>query len=117
MAKKKTKTPKEKKKFEFSKLIIVFETLLVAYVSYKVLGFAEMCIISGYTGTLAFLTTMISAVWAAYGFSVSFYYNKAKAENVPKIQGSYELQKIAQEIQAVKVDPPTEVEADCDLLI
>ena len=117
MAKKKTKTPKEKKKFEFSKLIIVFETLLVAYVSYKVLGFAEMCIISGYTGTLAFLTTMISAVWAAYGFSVSFYYNKAKAENVPKIQGSYELQKIAQEIQAVTVDPPTEVEADCDLLI
>lgn len=115
MAKK--KTPKEKKKFEFSKLIIVFETVLVAYVSYKVLGFAEMCIISGYTGTLAFLTTMISAVWAAYGFSVSFYYNKAKAENVPKIQGSYELQKIAQEIQTIKVETPTEIEADCDLLI
>ena len=112
----KEKAPKENKKFEFSKLIIVFETVLVAYVSYKVLGFAEMCIISGYTGTLAFLTTMISAVWAAYGFSVSFYYNKAKAENVPKIQGSYELQKIAQEIQTIKVETLAELEADCDLL-
>ena len=39
---KKNKT--EKKKFEFSKLIIVFETLMVAYVSYKVLNYAEMCI-------------------------------------------------------------------------
>jgi hypothetical protein len=115
MAKK--KAPKEKKKFEFSKLIIVFETVLVAYVSYKVLGFAEMCIISGYTGTLAFLTTMISAVWAAYGFSVSFYYNKAKAENVPKIQGSYELQKIAQEIKTIKVESPANIEADCDDLL
>jgi hypothetical protein len=36
-------------------------------------------------GSLAFLTTMITAVWGAYGVSVSFYYNKAKAENIPKI--------------------------------
>lgn len=81
------------KKFEFSKLIIIFETFLVGYVSYKVLEYAEMCIQMNYLGTLAFLTTMITAVWAAYGTSVTFYYNKAKAENVPKIQHSIEKEK------------------------
>lgn len=44
MAKKKETKPA--KKFEFSKLIIVFETILVAFVSWKVLAYAEMCIVS-----------------------------------------------------------------------
>lgn len=44
MAKKKETKPI--KKFEFSKLIIVFETILVAFVSWKVLAYAEMCIVS-----------------------------------------------------------------------
>lgn len=90
---KKIQNKTTKKKFEFSKLIIVFETFLVGYVSYKVLEYAELCILNNYLGTLAFLTTMITAVWAAYGASVSFYYNKAKAENIPKIQHSLELEK------------------------
>ena len=42
----KRKEKKVEKKFEFSKLIIVFETILVALVSWKVLNYAEMCIIS-----------------------------------------------------------------------
>ena len=42
----KKQVKKQPKKFEFSKLIIVFETILVALVSWKVLAFAEMCIVS-----------------------------------------------------------------------
>lgn len=42
----KKKENKSIKKFEFSKLIIVFETILVALVSRKVLAYAEMCIMS-----------------------------------------------------------------------
>lgn len=112
--KKKNKTI-EKKKFEFSKLIIIFETLMVAFVSYRVLDYAEMCIVSNYLGTLAFLTTMISAVWAAYGTSVSFYYNKAKAENIPKIQGAIETEKHQQ--TQVKVEVSSQSDVDCDILI
>jgi hypothetical protein len=72
--------------FEFSKLILIFETILVAYVSWRVLGFVEMAIISGFDGSLPYLTTFISAVWAAYGASVSFYQNKSGKENIKKIE-------------------------------
>lgn len=71
---------------EFSKLILIFETILVAYVSYRVLGFVETAINLDYTGSLPYLTTFISAVWAAYGASVSFYQNKSGKENIKKIE-------------------------------
>lgn len=76
--------------FEFSKIIIIMETILVCYVTYKTIGFIEMAIITQFTGSLSYLTTLISVVWAAYGTSVSFYYNKSKAENVNKINNSSE---------------------------
>lgn len=78
------KTPK--KQIEFSKLILLFETALVAYVSHRVLGFVESAIRAEFSGSLPYLTTFISAVWAAYGASVSFYQNKSGKENVKKIE-------------------------------
>lgn len=77
---------KNETKLEFSKLILIFETILVAYVSYRVLGFVETAINLDYTGSLPYLTTFISAVWAAYGASVSFYQNKSGKENIKKIE-------------------------------
>lgn len=77
---------KNEAKLEFSKLILIFETILVAYVSYRVLGFVETAINLDYTGSLPYLTTFISAVWAAYGASVSFYQNKSGKENIKKIE-------------------------------
>lgn len=74
------------KKLEFSKWILLFETALVAYVSHRVLGFVELAIVDGFTGSLPYLTTFISAVWAAYGASVGFYQNKSCRENVKKIE-------------------------------
>lgn len=76
------------KYFEFSKLICYIMTALVLYVSYRVLGFAETSINNGYVGSLPYLTTMISAVWAAYGTVLSFIVNKSKAENKLKIEQS-----------------------------
>lgn len=75
-------------KLEFSKLILIFETILVGYVSYKVLGFVDTAINTRFDGSLPYLTTFISAVWAAYGASVSFYQNKSGKENVKKIETS-----------------------------
>jgi len=74
-----------KKRFEFSKLILVFETLLVGYVSYRVLGFVQLAIETNYTGSLPYLVTFITAVWGAYGTSISFYQSKSGKENVAKI--------------------------------
>lgn len=71
---------------EFSKLILVFETVLVAIVSGFVLFFCYLSITSDYSGSLPYLTTMITSVWAAYGASISFYQNKSGKENVKKIE-------------------------------
>lgn len=78
-------------KIEFSKLILLFETALVAYVSYRVLGFVENAIALGFSGGLPYLTTFITAVWAAYGASVSCYQSKSGKENVKKIEASVNL--------------------------
>lgn len=78
------KREQPRKIMEFSKLILLFETILVGYVSYRVLGFVETAIALSYTGTLPYITTFITAVWAAYGASVSFYQNKSGKENVKK---------------------------------
>lgn len=74
-----------KRRLEFSKLILLFETALVAYVSWRVLGFTQTAIETAYTGSLPYLTTFITAVWSAYGASISFYQNKSGRENVAKI--------------------------------
>lgn len=92
-------------KFQFSKLIILFETFLVGATTYKTLQFAEMCILTNFTGALAFLTTMISAVWAAYGVSVTFYYKKSESENVPKITTACEIEKANKIKKKVDCDP------------
>lgn len=75
-----------KHKLEFSKLIILLETAIVCYVTYKTMHFIGQAIATQYTGSLPYLTALIGAVWGAYGTSLSFYYNKAKAENVMKIK-------------------------------
>lgn len=82
-------------KLEFSKWILIFETLLVAYVSYRVLGFVETAIATQFTGSLPYLTTFISAVWAAYGASVSFYQSKSGKENVKKIETAVNMNRDA----------------------
>ena len=80
------KREQQRKIMEFSKLILLFETILVGYVSYRVLGFVETSIVLNYNGTLPYLTTFITAVWVAYGASVSFYQQKSGKENVKKIE-------------------------------
>lgn len=76
----------ERKRFEFSKLLLVFETVLVAALSACTLYFCYISIKNGYNGTLPYLTTMTTAAWGAYGFSVKYYYEKSGAENRLKIE-------------------------------
>ncbi len=73
------------KRIQFSKLIVLMETALVAWTTWRTLGFVRMAIELNFTGSMPYLTTLISAVWAAYGTSVSFYYNKSKAKNVTRM--------------------------------
>ncbi len=73
------------KKMEFSKLLLLQESALVWIVTLSFVVLAFFSVYKGYNGNLPWITTLTSAVWAAYGVSQGFYYNKAKAENVIKI--------------------------------
>lgn len=72
--------------FQFSKLLILFETAIVAYLTYEGVQVAKMCVWNGYSGSLPWVATMVSAAWAAYGTSAAFYYNKGKAEQIKKLE-------------------------------
>lgn len=77
--------------FEFSKIIILQEAALVWISTLKLLNFAETSINTGFAGSLPYITTLVGAIWAAYGVSVAFYYNKAKAENINKNSIQYDI--------------------------
>ncbi len=72
-------------KKEYSKFILTIELTVVTALSAAGMYFAYLSITSGYTGSLPWITAMVSPSWAAYGVSKAFYSNKAKAENMIKI--------------------------------
>lgn len=73
------------KKFEYSKLIIIFETILIAFLTIGILLLVWYSISLEFDGAFPYLTTMVSVAWASYGTSTAFYYNKAKTENKIKL--------------------------------
>lgn len=77
------------KKFEFSKLILLLETIIVCFLTYWVMYYVGLSIQMEFDGSFPYLTTMVSCAYAAYGTSVAFYYNKAKLENLIKLEKLY----------------------------
>ena len=74
-------TRKCKKKKEFSKSLLVQESVLIWIITLSFIGMAFICIINEYFGELPWLAVLCSCAWAAYGVSQACYYNKSKAEN------------------------------------
>lgn len=69
------------KKREFSKTLLIQESILIWIITISFIIMAFMSINKGYIGSLPWLTAMVSCPWVAYGVSQAFYYNKSKAEN------------------------------------
>ena len=80
------------KRIETSKLIayamilVVFPSVL--WLSWRVVGLAELAITLKFTGALPYLTAIITPAWAAFATILAFYFNKAKVENKEKIKQS-----------------------------
>lgn len=72
---------KNKKKYEFSKFLLIQESILVWITTIAFIVLAFLSIEKDYIGELTWLAALCSALWAAYGVSQAFYYNKAKHEN------------------------------------
>ena len=69
------------KKKQFSKILLIQESILIWITTIALLVLAFICIVNGYLGSLPWLASMIGFPWTAYGVSQAFYYNKSKAEN------------------------------------
>ena len=72
---------KRKTKTSFSKLLIIFETVLVTIVTVGGFWLAYKCIEASFDGSLPWIVSMVVPAWGAYGFSAKHYYAKAMAEN------------------------------------
>ena len=70
-----------KNKKEFSKWLLVQESVLIWIITLAFIFLAFFCIKNQYFGELPWLTAMAGFPWTAYGVSQAFYYKKSAAEN------------------------------------
>ena len=70
-----------KNKMEFSKILLIQESILVWITTISFIVLAFMSIFYGFIGEFTWLAALCTALWAAYGVSQAFYYKKAMAEN------------------------------------
>lgn len=70
-----------KQKREFSKTLLIQESVLIWISTLAYIALAFYCIFNGYMGSLPWLTASASLPWAAYGVSQVYYYKKSMAEN------------------------------------
>lgn len=77
----KTQETKKKKPLEFSKKLLVQESILIWITTLSFIILAFYCIVKQYFGELPWLTAMVSMPWGAYGVSQAFFYKKSEKEN------------------------------------
>ena len=75
------KPKKIKQKREFSKWLLIQESILIWVISLAFLGLAFFCVINQFFGELPWLAAMCGFPWTAYGASQAFYYKKSEKEN------------------------------------
>lgn len=82
LSKKSAERKQEKKaKKEFSKFLLIQESVLIWIMTIAFIILAYICVVNQYFGELPWLSAMIGLPWTAYGVSQAFYYKKAMAEN------------------------------------
>lgn len=70
-----------KNKREFSKTLLIQESILIWVLTLSCLVLAFVCVSLGYVASLPWLSALVGLPYAAYGVSQACYYNKSKAEN------------------------------------
>lgn len=70
-----------KKKNEFSKKLLIQESILIWIITIAFLVLAFYCVHNQFFGELPWLAAMCGFPWTAYGVSQACYYRKAEKEN------------------------------------
>ena len=72
---------RKKKKTEFSKRLLLQESILIWIITLSFIILAFYCVTNQYFGELPWLAAMCGFPWTAYGVSQACYYRKAEKEN------------------------------------
>lgn len=96
------KNKKEKKQKEFSKSLLIQESILIWIVTLAFIVLAFFCVVNQYFGELPWLTAMAGFPWTAYGVSQACYYRKAQKENT---QGGIKYATIMTELENLTASP------------
>lgn len=70
-----------KKKQEFSKSLLLWETIIIWFITIAFVVLVYFCITNDYSGDLTWLSVIYGCPWAAYAVSQACYYKKAEKEN------------------------------------
>ena len=109
---KKNEKKRTPEKMEFSKKLLIQESLLIWVVTLAFIVLAFMCISNGYFGELPWLVAMAACPWGAYAVGQGFYYRKAEKENT---QGGIKYDTTMMQYKTNDCDPlinPNEVVED-----
>jgi hypothetical protein len=72
---------KPKTKIEFSKRLLLQESILIWIITISFIILAFFCVSNQFFGELPWLAAMCGFPWTAYGASQAFYFRKAEKEN------------------------------------
>ena len=90
-----------KKKTEFSKKLLIQESILIWIVTISFIALTFFCVIRGYLGELPWVVGLAGMPWAAYGVSQACYYKKAEKENT---KGGIIFEKAMNETTTIKTN-------------
>ena len=72
---------KQPQKLEFSKILLIQESVLIWIMTIFFMYLAYLCVQNQYFGELPWLAAMVGFPWTAYGVSQMYYYKKSMKEN------------------------------------
>lgn len=101
---------KKKAKREFSKILLIQESILVWLTTLAFIGLAFFSITHDFSGELPWLAVLCGTLWTAYGVSQAFYYNKAKKENT---KGGVKYMSVANKLGIIEQDNSL-MEEECE---
>lgn len=90
-------------KIEFSKKLLIQESMLIWIVTLAFIVLAFVCIHNQYFGELPWITAMAACPWGAYAVGQGFYYRKAEKENT---EGGIKYAALLRQLQTNDCDPP-----------
>ena len=92
----------EDNKTEFSKKLLLQESLLIWIITIAFIILAFVCVANQYFGELPWLAAMCGFPWTAYGASQAFYFKKAEKENT---KGGIKYETVLKDYQTHDEEP------------